>query len=151
VAGMNAGKDVYTLMREIRLPPHLDLSEGHGKVPWTVRGIWEGYSGWFHFRSTTELYDVPRYELDSELVELAGGPDTLVARAEEHQAAGRPLYALHLTDMALAAEPGNRGALETRLAALELLMERSGDENHSEVLWLTHRIGETRESLGRSS
>lgn len=38
--------------------------------------------------------------------------------------------------------------LVTRLAALELLMERSGDENHSEVLWLTHRIGATREELG---
>ena len=50
--------------------------------------------------------------------------------------------------MALEAEPGHRGALETRLAALELPMERRGDKNHSEVLWLTHRIGKTRDALG---
>jgi len=46
------------------------------------------------------------------------------------------------------ADEGHRGALETRLAALELLLERSGDENHSEVLWLEHRIRKTRDDLG---
>ena len=148
VKGMNAGKDVYTLMREIQLPKHLDLSEGHGKVSWSVRGIWEAYSGFFKYRSTTELYDVPRHSLDSELVDLIGGPDSVVEQAEVHLAAGRPLQALHYSDMALAAEDDHQGALEARLAALELLMERSGDENHSEVLWLTHRIGATREDLG---
>ena len=28
VAGMNAGKDVHTLMQEIKLPPELDVGEG---------------------------------------------------------------------------------------------------------------------------
>jgi alkyl sulfatase BDS1-like metallo-beta-lactamase superfamily hydrolase len=148
VEGMNAGKDVYTLMREIRLPEDLAISEGHGKVAWTVRGIWEGYVGWFHFRSTTELYDVPRWQLDPELVEMAGGADAVVARAGEHLAAGRPLEALHLTDMALAADASHRGALEARLAGLERLLESSGGENHSELLWLRHQIGATREELG---
>jgi alkyl sulfatase BDS1-like metallo-beta-lactamase superfamily hydrolase len=148
VKGMNAGKDVYTLMREIELPRHLDLSEGHGKVSWSVRGIWEAYSGFFKYRSTTELYDVPRHYLDAEVVDLIGGPDSVVEQADVHLAAGRPLEALHYTDMALTAEDDHEGALETRIAALELLMERSGDENHSEVLWLTHRIGATREALG---
>ena len=90
VQGMNDGKDVYTLMREIQLPPHLDLSEGHGKVSWSVRGIWEAYSGFFKYRSTTELYDVPRHYLDAELVELIGGPDMAVERADVHLAEGRP-------------------------------------------------------------
>jgi len=148
VKGMNAGKDVYTLMREIELPPNLELSEGHGKVSWSVRGLWEAYAGFFKYRSTTELYDVPRHALDPEVVEAIGGPDSVVELAQAHLAAGRPLQALHYSDMALAAEDGHRGALEARLAALELLMERSGDENHSEVLWLTYRINETREALG---
>ena len=43
VAGMNAGKDVYTLMREITLPPELDVGQGYGKVSWSVRAIWENY------------------------------------------------------------------------------------------------------------
>lgn len=151
VQGMNDGKDVYTLMREIELPPELDLSEGHGKVSWSVRGIWEAYSGFFHYRSTTELYDVPRHYLDEELVELIGGPDAAVDRAEAHLAEDRPLEALHYTDMALAADAAHEDALKTRLAALELLMERSGDENHSEVLWLGHRITKTRDALGLAS
>ena len=58
VAGMNEGKDVFTLMREIRLPDELAVGEGYGKVSWGVRSIWEGYAGWFHARSTTELYPV---------------------------------------------------------------------------------------------
>ena len=58
VAGMNAGKDVRTLMREIVLPAEYEVGEGYGKVAWDVRAVWENYSGWFHHRSTTELYPV---------------------------------------------------------------------------------------------
>ncbi len=150
VEGMNAGKDVYTLMREIRLPEELALSEGHGRVSWTVRGIWEGYVGWFQFRSTTELYDVPRWQLDSEVVEMAGGADAVAARGRAHLEAGRPLEALHFSDMALTADEGHEEALRVRLGALEVLDERNAGENHSELLWLRHRIGETREALGLS-
>ena len=45
VAGMNEGKDVFTLMRDIRLPDELAVGEGYGKVSWGVRSIWEGYAG----------------------------------------------------------------------------------------------------------
>ncbi len=37
VAGMNAGKDVRTLMREITLPPEYEVGQGYGKVAWDVR------------------------------------------------------------------------------------------------------------------
>jgi alkyl sulfatase BDS1-like metallo-beta-lactamase superfamily hydrolase len=148
VEGMNEGRDVYTLMREIRLPPELELSERHGKVAWTARGIWEGYAGWFHFRSTAELYGVPPWSVHPEVVAMAGGADAVAARARERVAAGEPVEALHLVDMALAADPGSRAALEARLAALEELLRRSGGENHSELLWLEHRIAATREQLG---
>ncbi|MBK6509248.1 MAG: MBL fold metallo-hydrolase, partial [Haliea sp.] len=47
-------------MRDIHLPDALALGEFHGKVSWAVRTIWEEYSGWFHFDSTTSLYGVPR-------------------------------------------------------------------------------------------
>ncbi|MDT5199035.1 MAG: hypothetical protein QOH34_557, partial [Mycobacterium sp.] len=55
VAGMNAGTDVRTLMREITLPAEFEVGQGYGKVSWDVRAVWENYSGWFHHRSTTEL------------------------------------------------------------------------------------------------
>ena len=56
VEGMNDGIDVQTLMRDIVLPPELEVGQGYGKVSWDVRAIWETYAGWFHHDSTTELY-----------------------------------------------------------------------------------------------
>ena len=40
--GMNDGKDVFTLMREIKLPENLNVGEGYGKLTWSIRGIYEG-------------------------------------------------------------------------------------------------------------
>jgi len=150
VEGMNGGKDVYTLMNEISLPPELELSEGHGKVSWGVRAIWEGYTGWFH-ESTVDLYAVPAKAVHPEVVEMAGGATAIAARARARVEAGEPVESLHLVEMALAADPHNRAALEARLAALELLLVRSGDVNHSEVYWLRHRIEATRKELARAS
>jgi len=147
VAGMNAGKDVFTLMREIRLPAELDLPESHGRVSWNVRAIWESYTGWFDFEDTTQLYAFPPSSVYAEVATMAGGAAALAARAQAHVAGGEPEQALHLAAMALAAEPGNRAALEARLAALELLLERSGGINHSEVFWLRHRISKTRNEI----
>ena len=65
-------------MREIVPPPELALGEGHGKVMWNVRAIWEEYAGWFRYESTTELYAVPPRAVFGDLVELAGGPDALI-------------------------------------------------------------------------
>ena len=47
-------------------------------------------------------------------------------------------------------DPRQRGALETELAALELLLERSGGVNHHEVVLLDRRIERVREQLADS-
>ena len=144
---MNAGRSVYDLMREIQLPAELQLTEAHGKVSWVVRSIWEGYAGWFHLASTTELYPVPASDMYAELAELSGGPDVLARRAAEHVQADRPVQALHLVEVALAADASHRAALEARLGALELLLERAAGVNFYEVRWLSHRIALTRQQL----
>jgi alkyl sulfatase BDS1-like metallo-beta-lactamase superfamily hydrolase len=131
VRGMNAGKDVYALMREIALPAELELGQGYGKVSWSVRAIWETYAGWFHHRSTTELYAVPATSVHADLVELAGGPERVAARAKEKLDAGEPLQAIHLAEAALTANPADRSALQVMLAAHERL------ENESKNFWLT--------------
>lgn len=148
VEGMNAGKDVHTLMREVVLPKKLAIGQGHGKTSWCVRAIWEEYAGWFHYRSTTELYPEPASSVWADVVALAGA-DALVARAKEHVDGGRPVEALHLTDMVLGDAGAHVGALEVRCAALEALLERSGRENFSEVQWLEGRLAEARAALGR--
>jgi glyoxylase-like metal-dependent hydrolase (beta-lactamase superfamily II) len=151
VEGMNAGMDVHTLMREIRLPESLKLGEPHGKVAWAVRSIWEEYSGWFHFESTTALYDVPCRSVHADLAELAGGADALAGRAMRHLHAGRPLEALHLLDIALTAEPGRTGALTAKKAVLQRLLADSGGENLSETMWLRAEIAGVDAALAQKS
>jgi alkyl sulfatase BDS1-like metallo-beta-lactamase superfamily hydrolase len=147
IAGMNAGKDVYTLMREIRLPEALSIGEFHGKVSWAVKTIWEGYSGWFHYDSTTSLYDVPRSSIDADLCRLAGGPEQLATEARNKLDKGLPLEALHFLDIALAADRGNREGLAVKKDALQLLLDRSGGTNLSEVMWLKSEIAATQAAL----
>ncbi|HKY93124.1 MAG TPA: MBL fold metallo-hydrolase [Nevskiaceae bacterium] len=149
IDGMNAGKDVRTLMREIRLPEALRIGEFHGKVSWAVRSIWEAYSGWFHYEdSTTGLYGVPRSSVDADLAELAGGAAVLAGRAREKLASDRPLEALHLLDVALGAEPRCVEALTQKKAALARLLEASGNQNLSETMWLRSEIAAVDEMLG---
>jgi alkyl sulfatase BDS1-like metallo-beta-lactamase superfamily hydrolase len=131
VRGMNHGKDIHTLMREIELPPELEVGEGYGKVSWSVRAIWENYAGWFHHSSTTELYSVPPKSVHEDLVELAGGVDAVARRAKEKLASGEPLQAIYLAEVALTAAPTNVGALEAMIASHEQL------EGESENFWLT--------------
>lgn len=147
IAGMNAGKDVHTLMREIRLPEELKIGEFHGKVSWAVRSIWEEHSGWFHYDSTTSLYGVPRSSIDADLAELAGGASTLAARARKKLNENRPLEALHLLDIALGADRTNADALTVKRDALQVLLRESGGVNLSETMWLKSEIAAAEAAL----
>ncbi len=137
VDGMNAGTDVHTLMREIRVPAPLDVGEGYGKTSWNVRAIWENYAGWFHHRSTTELYDVPPAAVAPDLV-AAAGADALAAAARARLDDGQPVAALHLTDVVLAVEPEHDGALRAAAAATGRLLEAS--DNFWERAWLRRSL-----------
>jgi alkyl sulfatase BDS1-like metallo-beta-lactamase superfamily hydrolase len=148
VKGMNDGKDVFTLMREIKLPASLDVGESYGKLSWSIRGIYEGYSGWFDMNPVT-MYEQPISSVFADLTKLAGGPDALARAAQERLSAGKPEEALHLSDVALGAAPRHRGALEIRLKALELLRERC--RNSNERGWLDFSINTTKAGLAKSN
>lgn len=148
IDGMNAGKDVHTLMREVKLPDDLKIGEFHGNVRWAVRAIWEENAGWFHYDSTTSLYGVPRRSVDADLAELAGGADKLAVRAQGKLEAGQPLEAMHLIDIALGAEPANAAALKVKQAALGTLLAESGGQNLSETMWLKSEIAATEAAIG---
>ena len=138
--GMNAGKTVHELMRDVALPDHLKIGEFHGKVSWAVRTIWEEYSGWLHYEDgTTALYGVPRAAVNADLVELAG-TDALVKRAQAHVDSDKPLEAIHLLDIVLAVEPANRDALAVKKASLEHLLIACANRNLSETMWLKSEI-----------
>ena len=137
VERMEAGADVYTAMREVRVPEHLDIGEGYGKTAWNVRAIWEMYAGWFQHRSTTELYGVAPAAIAADVV-AAAGADALVEAARAHLDGRRPVEALHLTDLVLAVErPTHRpravaaDAHEALLGDTDNFWERPGSTNPS--------------------
>ena len=137
VEGMNAGTDVHTLMREIAVPDHLDVGEGYGRTAWNVRAIWENYAGWFHHRSTTELYGVPAAAVAPDVV-AAAGADALVSAAQARLDAGEPVAALHLTDLVLGVEPAHAGARAVASAATAQLLDDS--TNFWESAWLRRAL-----------
>ncbi len=138
VKGMNAGKDVHTLMAEITLPPEMEVGQGYGKVSWSVRAIWENYAGWFHHRSTTELYAIPRSSVAADLVQLSGGADAIVERAAARAAAGEHEQALHLLDTLSEAGADTQESRELAETIHQTLLDSSN--NFWLSAWLKHQI-----------
>ena len=137
IAGMNAGKTVNQLMKEIKLPPNFELVQNHGRVDWAVKSIWEYYMGWFRFESTTELYPIPAQDVYADLAQIAGN-ENLIALANNYLIQGEPVKTLHITEIALAGDPQNASALTLRDQALVELLERAenGLRNDYEIYWL---------------
>jgi alkyl sulfatase BDS1-like metallo-beta-lactamase superfamily hydrolase len=146
VKGMNAGKDVYTLMRDIKLPPALEVGESYGRLTWSIRGIYEGYVGWFDLNPAT-MYETPPWSIYPDLVRLAGGTEAIVKLANERINGGEAVEALRLTDVVLAGDSGNRAALEARLKALEFLISRC--RNTNERGWLDYAVRTAKAKLAR--
>src|SRR5579864_2134077 len=144
VKGMNAGKDVFSLMQEIKLPPQYDLTEVFGKVSWSVRGIYDGYAGWYD-ANPSSMYELPPSSIYPDLVKLAGGPERLAKLAVEKIEAGKPVEALHLTDVILAYDQKNDAALNARIRAMEDL--RAHTQNSVEAGWLEFGIRIAKQKL----
>lgn len=143
IEGMNKGVDLRTLMREIKTPPELTLTEEYGKLSWNVRAIWHEYTGWFDpARGTTDLYGVPPESVGPVLAELAGGSIRLAEKAEGLIKSGRPLEALYILDMALAATPDCLTAKQAKRDALLLLDHQTGGRNLWERRWIASQINE---------
>jgi alkyl sulfatase BDS1-like metallo-beta-lactamase superfamily hydrolase len=145
VRGMNAGKDVFTLMKEVHLPPEFELNEVYGNIPWSVRGIYEGYIGWFD-GNVSSMFSTPARSVYPDVVEMAGGADTVANRAAEMVQKGDLQRALHMADVALAADPDNSIALHAKRDAAMQLLQQSGNLN--EQGWLNTGIIEIDKQLG---
>jgi len=145
VKGMNAGKDVWTLMSEIKLPPALDVGEGYGKLSWSIRGIYEGYVGWFDLNPAT-MYEKPASSVYADVAKMAGGADAVAKLAMDRAEAGQAVEALHLSDIALSADANHKAALQAKLKALETL--RSRCRNSNERGWLDFSINQVKNKLG---
>jgi len=138
---MNAGSDVYSAMREVHIPDHLDIGEGYGRTIWNVRAVWEMYTGWFHHRSTTELYSVPPSAAAADLV-AAAGAQSLIEAARGHVTQQDPLRALALAGSTASTMSVRCSARKVAMDAHEALLADA--ENFWERAWLTKSIDELR-------
>lgn len=145
LAGMNAGKDVNTLMQEIRLPPELDVGEGYGRISWTVRGIYEGYVGWFNGDPST-MFEQGRDSVSANIVALAG-TKPMADEAMKLLAQGKTVEALQLATVGLEGAPDDKDLLRARVAALEALVAAS--DNRNEMGWLRQGLAESQAKLAQ--
>ena len=153
VTGMNQGRDVYELMQSITLPPELELSEGYGRVMWSVRALWETYTGWFDFESTTGLYPVRARSIYPDLVAAAGGTEPILLRAQRRLEEGAPVKALHLLEVAEAVDAQDKRMLTLKMQILQALRSRAAaaELNFYEVSWLDARLAETQAAMAAQS
>ncbi len=139
VEGFNAGVDVWTLMREIELPPELRVGQGYGKVSWAVRTLWESYVGWFKLASTTELYPDPAPAALAELVEAAG-IDTVLDRAAAALGRGDAVVAIRLGEAVEAVAPDHDRLPALMAGAHRHLLDHGGSVSFWEHGWLRTQL-----------
>ncbi|MGI9284757.1 MAG: alkyl sulfatase dimerization domain-containing protein [Pseudomonadales bacterium] len=147
--GLSAGKDVYELMREIKLPKHLaHLSQQHGRVEWTVRETVNQTGAWFQYRYTSELYPYRPHEIYPKLVKLAGEKKVL-KETRKLLNAGELEQAIMMAEAALEADPDSKRALKVQLDVLEALLKRAQKtyNTFSEVAWLQAQISQVQAKI----
>jgi alkyl sulfatase BDS1-like metallo-beta-lactamase superfamily hydrolase len=121
---MNKGLPPEEIVAKVILPPHLAaqpyLREYYGTVAWSVRGIFEGYLGWFG-GNATDLFPLPPGERAQRLADLAGGKTALLEKARQAFSAGDYQWALELADPLRRLDPDNREIRDLKGAALRAL------------------------------
>lgn len=150
VQAMNAGAPLAEIMVTLSLPERLIPRDGRCPPQWIARSVWEEYAGWFRQEHTSELYPTPCSAVWPEVVAMAGGATALAERARAHLVAGDPERALHLIEMAVEAEPGNRIVRETESAIYNALVESTEGKIFDLLGWLEGRMIATRAALDKA-
>lgn len=128
IRGINKQKTPDQLVEEIKLPPHLadmpELKELYGKLSWSIRGIYEGYVGWFD-GNATNLEPLSCKARAEKIINLAGGKDRLIMEAHKALSNGEFQWAAEIADVLLATEPDDTQAREIKAESLFRLGEAS--------------------------
>ena len=124
VQGMNRGLGPDELARVVRLPPHLAehpyLQEYYGKVEWSVRGIFDGYLGWFD-GDAAGLEPASPEARAAGMASLAGGVEGLGRAAREALAQEKYAWAAELASHWIRLNPASRRAKQLKADALRAL------------------------------
>ncbi len=115
------GKSPDDMAREIKLPPHLRdhpyLREFYGKLSWSVRGIYDGYLGWFDGNASS-LARLHPAEKGRRMIPLLGGRENILAAANEALNGKDYQWAAELTDILLAVDAEDTQARHIKADAL---------------------------------
>jgi alkyl sulfatase BDS1-like metallo-beta-lactamase superfamily hydrolase len=121
---INDGRTVDEAVQTVKLPAELSrldyLREAYGRVDWSVRGIYQGVTGWYDGKGT-KLNPLPPSLCARELVVLSGGADKILARAIEVQKSGEHQLACELCDMVITANPHDKLAHSIKASSLEYI------------------------------
>ncbi|MCA9264172.1 MAG: MBL fold metallo-hydrolase [Planctomycetales bacterium] len=124
VRGINAGKTMDELVREIRLPPqlvdHPYLQPKYGTLTGGIRGIYTGYVGWFD-GNPSHLEPLNDVELGQRVTSMIGGRSAVIQAARQALDDRDPQWANWLCDQLLAQDPRDRDAARTKAISLETL------------------------------
>lgn len=114
--------DMAAIAESVALPPHLAglhyTTEYYGQVDWSARAVYTNNLGWFDGRPD-RLYPMKVKEAASKEIALMGGPEKVIALADDALHAGDYRWAIHLLsklrDSGMA-EGGMKDALNEKLA-----------------------------------
>jgi alkyl sulfatase BDS1-like metallo-beta-lactamase superfamily hydrolase len=132
VQGMNRGLTPDELVDVVKLPPHLAghpyLQEYYGKVEWSVRGIFDGYLGWFD-GDAARLEPASPDERAAGMASLAGGVEGLQRAAEQAMTEEKHAWAAELASHWIRLAPASRAAKQLKADALRALGRKQVNAN----------------------
>ncbi len=118
VDAMNSGAVLDDILHSVKVSddklgiPY--LVPMYDEPEFVVRNIWRLYGGWWD-GAPARLKPPADEAVGSEIVDLVGDIELVVARAQQRSSEGDHRLACHLIDMAIAAEPESRSAHEARI------------------------------------
>ena len=132
IRGINQGLTPDELVEVVKLPPHLAehpfLQEYYGKVEWSVRGIFNGYLGWFD-GDAASLEPANPGERAAGMASLAGGVEGLQRAAREALKKEQYEWAAELATHLIRLEPSSANAKQIKADALRALGRRQLNSN----------------------
>lgn len=120
----NHGLTPLEIAEELSLPPEL-ATEGHttgyyGHLAHNVKAVYQRYLSWYD-GNPANLWKLPPTEVGERYVDLAGGPDALLAKARAAFDRGDYRWVVEVVNHLVFSDPTNEAARELQADALEQL------------------------------
>ncbi|WP_422016491.1 alkyl/aryl-sulfatase [Roseateles sp.] len=149
VRGINAGLNAEEIAEQMRLPQalqdELDIRGYYGALKFNVRAVYQFYLGFFDGHPS-HLDPLPPVEAAKRYVQLAGGPDKLVAAAQAAFDNGDHRWAAELLRHAVLADAGNAAARELLAQSFEQLAWRA-----ESAPWRNFYLSGAQEARGKAA